>query len=464
MFRRIVVMRSRPDLTPRFAEAFKNRSLRDVEGTLETHALVAGMSFVPGGYPLPAYRAASSAAPRRGLRYGGSEAPSVVHDGRYIVSAEFDDEDAVSRLLSEKGNGVIGVFANPEIDVAPPVTCEHGPIGGLEDVRAALRVEALEKAGLTGKDVRIAIVDSGINGATNGPAGAPLAGSLGVRGWALDPAYVPGSAPIDHGTMVAYDALIAAPDATLLDYALFPRSAGVQPLKTFLDHAHAAFVDLIDLLEREPGALVVNNSWAMYTRSGDVDIKRPENYRANPAHPFNAITGALVAAGADVLFAAGNCGSGCPFSACGLLDIGRGNSIHGANSHPSVITVAAATVNHTRVRSSSQGPGGLSAKKPDIGSFSEFAGSGVYSMDGGTSAASPTAAGVIAALRQLDSDSPPAVLKGVLQSTASFAGAKWDEDLGYGILDVGKALSTLQERVVNVAVPPQTPDVGSENM
>jgi hypothetical protein len=70
--------------------------------------------------------------------------------------------------------------------------------------------------------------------------------------------------------------------------------------------------------------LVVVNSWGMYARSQDRALGHPQNYSANPKHPFNQIIGGLVGAGADVLFAAGNCGSTCPDSRCGVSDRGPG--------------------------------------------------------------------------------------------------------------------------------------------
>src|SRR2546425_2508135 len=46
----------------------------------------------------------------------------------------------------------------------------------------------------------------------------------------------------------------------------------------------------------------------LFDRASDAPIGSPKNYSANPDHPFNQITGALVAAGADVFFAAGESG------------------------------------------------------------------------------------------------------------------------------------------------------------
>jgi len=193
---------------------------------------------------------------------------------------------------------------------------------------------------------------------------------------------------------------------------------------------------------------VVNNSWGMFDRSEDEPIGSPGNYSANPNHPFNQIVGALVAAGADVCFAAGNCGGNCPDGRCGNDDVGPGKSIHGANSHPDVITVAALTVNRERLGYSSQGPGGLTARKPDVAAYSHFTGSNIRPgvPDSGTSAASPVIAGVIAALRQAADNAtfPPASMKGLVQRTAvDVDGNGWDYDLGYGAVDAAAAYNAL---------------------
>jgi hypothetical protein len=301
-------------------------------------------------------------------------------------------------------------------------------VGDATGVARRLGVPALRRAGLTGRGVRVAVVDTGVHGGTVAVAG----------GWSPVPGYQPGTSAFQnsHGTMVAWDVRIAAPDASILDYALLRSTGGTWT--AFLSDGVAAFADVLALLDREPGPLVVNNSWGMFDRSQDEPIGSPGNYSANPDHPFNQIVGTLVSAGADVLFAAGNCGAQCPDGRCGTGDIGPGASIHGANSHPDVITVAAVTVNDRRLGYSSQGPGGLYRRKPDLAAPSHFRGSGVWPADGGTSAASPVAAGVVAALRQRMGTQrhPPAVLKGVLQHSARDLGAGgWDFDSGYGAID-----------------------------
>jgi subtilisin family serine protease len=349
----------------------------------------------------------------------------------YCVRGECDDEDVIARLLRDRRADVVGVYADPEIAAFPEPYCGPDAVGSDADVADRLGVPALRAAGLTGREVRVAIVDTGIDGRQ-----IPVSG-----GWSPNRDYRPGSAPPTHGTMVAYDVRIAAPDARILDYALLQSRA--ETWTALLSDAIAAYADLLQVLERDAGPLVVNNSWGIYDRAQDAPIGSPENYSANPHHPFNQVVGSIVAAGADVFFAAGNCGADCPSRQCGTKDVGPGASIHGANSHPDVVTVAAVTVTDRRLGYSSQGPGGLTRRKPDLAAFSHFRGSGVYPVDTGTSAASPVAAGAAAALRQRVSTTrlKPAQVKGLLQRTArDLEGNGWDFDLGYGVLDAAAAL------------------------
>jgi len=365
---------------------------------------------------------------RRGLRYGGAPLDT------YALRAHFDDADAIARFRGDRAEEIVGVFGDPAVHAFASPYCGAAPIGDTHDVAQRLGVPALSRAGLTGSGVHVAIVDTGIDGSR-----IPVAG-----GWAPTPGYVPGSTAPDHGTMVAYDVRIAAPDAQLFDYALLKSQAGTWT--AFLSDAIAAFADLVERVGATPGRWVVNNSWGLFDRASDAPIGSPENYSANPDHPFNQITGALVAAGADVFFAAGNCGADCPDNRCGMGDTGPGASIHGANSHPEVVTVAAVTVTDRRLGYGSQGPGALYSRKPDLAGLSHFKGSGIYPADGGTSAASPVAAGVAAALRErFPTDRlAPAQLKGLLQRTArDLRGDGWDYDLGYGVIDATAALKAL---------------------
>jgi len=353
--------------------------------------------------------------------------PPIRLEDAYVLSADVD-EGADDGLLQEAD--VRGVYADPTIGVFPAV-CPDAAVGAIDDVQKRLNLSALETAGHRGKGVRIAIVDTGIDGTQVNVVG----------GWSPWPGHAPGSAGPGHGTMCAVDAMIAAPDAQIRDYPLL-RSVGGTWV-AFLSDAIRFFAEIMTFLLQNPGPLVVSNSWGLFDRSTDAPNGHPQNYSANPAHPFNTITTALVASGADVLFAAGNCGSTCPDSRCGLSDRGPGNSIHGANSHPDVITVGAVTIDDDLLGYSSQGPGGLDREKPDLCGYSHFLAAKVNPpLHAGTSAACPVVAGVVAALRSKPSArtlAPVDVKAALVASTVSVHGSGWDDGFGNGIVDAGAA-------------------------
>src|SRR5438105_11509628 len=428
MPRCIVLIRSHELLQ----EGWRKRSFGPAGPLLDDRVKGAGVRFDEAYHPVEGWR-----------RIGGGDDPpsasgfnyaAVGPAVTYAVRADADDADAIERLRRDRRSEVVGVFADPVVSPFPSAYCGDAAVGATDDVARALGVPALSRAGLTGEGVHVAVVDTGIDGSR-----MPVAG-----GWAPRPGYTPGSSAPNHGTMVAYDVRIAAPDAQTLDYALLTSGAGTWA--AFLSDAIAAFADLVERVNGAPGRWVVNNSWGLFDRASDAPIGSPENYSANPDHPFNQITGALVAAGADVFFAAGNCGADCPDGRCGSGDTGPGASIHGANSHPDVVTVAAVTVTDRRLGYSSQGPGALYSRKPDLAGLSHFKGSGIYPGDGGHSGASPGGAGVPAALRQARPADrlAPAQLKGLLQRTArDLGGDGWDYDLGYGVIDAAAAVKAL---------------------
>jgi subtilisin family serine protease len=189
----------------------------------------------------------------------------------------------------------------------------------------------------------------------------------------------------------------------------------------------------------------------MFHQSWDFPVGSPQNYSDNPDHPFNIIVASLEAAGADILFAAGNCGTECADLRCqGVTNAG----IFGANSHEAVLSVAGVKIDKQRIGYSTKGPGRLVQQKPDVASYTHFAGSGVYDADGGTSAATPVLAGVVAAVRRLYPASliSPDRMRDLIRETAEPRGnGAFNFEYGHGIIDVAALLTALEDEVGPVA-------------
>ncbi len=362
----------------------------------------------------------------------------------YLVRGEIDDEaPAVAAAAQPPVHpDVVGIFADVQIE--PFGVCPGSPpVGDDHDVERALGVAELHRRGMDGRDVLVAIVDTGINLAHLQAKGKNP--SLDAsRSWSpISGGHDPGEWPTNHGTMCAFDVCIAAPRCTLLDIALLQSTAG--PFPAFLSEAVRAYQHLLGLMTGfgRP-SLVVNNSWGMFHPSWDYPVGHPGNYSDNPNHPFNRIVGALERAGADILFAAGNCGRDCPDGRCqGVTN----QALYGASSHPQVLSVAGADVTRVRAGYSSIGPGRLTREKPDVTGYTHFAGSGVYPADGGTSAATPVVAGVVAAVRtvrpfrRLRPATWPSAIRSLLRRTAIDLGQTgYDFEYGYGIVD-GEAVA-----------------------
>ena len=131
----------------------------------------------------------------------------------------------------------------------------------------------------------------------------------------------------------------------------------------------------------------------------------------------------------------------------------------GANAYPEVLTVGGCDTEIDVVDYSSRGPAiamfppGELQQKPDICAYTHFLGSKTrrnYLPDTGVSAASPVAAGCIAALRTkcLPSQTSPDQLFRTIKQTArgghhAGPGGTWNEDFGYGIIDPVEAARRL---------------------
>jgi subtilisin family serine protease len=306
--------------------------------------------------------------------------------------------------------------------------------------------------------VALAVCDTGINLAH---VGRVLGGNPALdagRSWS--PTGVRGTAgefDVGHGSMCSFDALIAAPKATLLDLPLLmSQRTGGSALDGLLSDAVAAFAHLRTIIDAQPAdqkALVVNNSWGSFSPLWDFPPGHPGNYSNNPAHPFNLIVASLDRAGADVLFAAGNCGRDCPDGRCAYPE----QPITGANSHPRVLSIGGVDIEGKRVGYSSQGPGRLSGRKPDLCAYTHFAGSqafGADQPDSGTSAACPVAAGVVAAVRTKwpASRLSPAQLRSLFRRTADDrSDVGFDHDYGYGVIDAVGVAAALRRKAKRVA-------------
>lgn len=431
-FTRIVVVRPSDALERGWLQQNITPARRRLKPLIE----VTGVALDDSVFPIPIYAVAAAPARER----SGSRTQirrSAFRIEAYAVVARFQNREAIERLLRDRGQQIVGVYADPSLRRCARFTCPADSVGTYSDVISLLGIE-----GLTGKGVRIAVVDGGMDGRLSGPHDSlrPSIDKYKIKS-PCDHAYEPGSRGNDfHGAFVAFDCLLGAPDTKLLDCKLFCED---EPKLPALAHdALAIFAQLTNLRKTDPQKpLVVNNSWEADARD-DAPVGSPDNYGANPNHPLNLATGALVAAGADVIFAAGNCGAECHDWPCTADDTGPGKSIRGVNAHPDAMTVAAVTIQRVRLGYSSQGPGLLSASKPDFAAYSHFRGD-LITHDG-TSASAGVATGVVAALRERWPDVPPAAMKATIQKTCDSADGSWNYDLGFGVVDPARAIKSLK--------------------
>jgi hypothetical protein len=365
----------------------------------------------------------------------------------YLVRGEVADEEALAELeaLTAEDPHIIGVFSDPPIGHF--LVCPGDPaVGNHRDIENLLGVPQLQAQGMDGTNVMVAIVDAGINLEHLQRQGKNPRFDAS-KSWRSGVGITPGRGAIDRGTMCAFDTCIAAPNCTLLDYALLKSTA----VEGFLSDAVQAFSHLLQMLLAFPDpkpALVVSNSWGMFHPSWDFPVGHPGNYSDNPHHPFHILVESLENAGADILFAAGNGGAECPDARCEGVTT---RTIYGANSHPSVLCIAGVTANRQRVGYSSQGPGRLDPEKPDLSIYTHFAGSGIYPADSGTSAACAVAAGVVAAIRSVYPPSriSPAQLRQLLRRTAQDLGTiGFDYSHGFGVIEVPKVIDALKKLAV----------------
>lgn len=339
--------------------------------------------------------------------------------------------------------------------------CPRTPDQALFGTRAQagdlILAEALSENGLDGGAVNLVIVDRGLdkdfvnnfNGNKNFQGGWKHTNPYDTTQVHLPGATIGEEAA--HGRMMVRNILDLAPRANIWDLPLLPPR--IWDIGVFISDAQAAFDTMLNdianhLGKRWAGPWILVNAWAVFDRRSETPLG---DYTNRLTHPFNATIAQAVAEGRDVVFCAGNCGQFCPDERCGPWDIGPGQDVLGANSHPDVISVGAVRVDAMWLGYSSQGPGqsNMAHHKPDLCAPSGFAETAdAHTGNTGTSAASAVAAGVVAALRSRPAWAPglvpPGTVRQILNHTArKTQGPHWNQGLGHGIIDVRAAVGEL---------------------
>ncbi len=374
------------------------------------------------------------------------DAFAIDHFRREIIGAE--GESAIGADLSA-GTG----------EYWCPRSIDQAVFGNRTQARSLIHTEDLKLNKLCGDRVNVVVVDHGLDKRFT----PNFKGGWRHRN-AFNHAEIhrPGLTIGDeaqHGRMMVRNILNAAPKANIWDMPLIPPR--IWNIKVFISDAHAALDRMllsIQHLSTHPqwsGPWVLVNAWAIFDRRSEQPVG---DYTNRLTHPFNKAITYAVSQGRDVIFGAGNCGQFCPDGRCGPCDIGPGQSVLGANSHPGVISVGAVRVDALWLGYSSQGPGQpdmaltgqpKTREKPDLCAPSDFAETAdAYTRNTGTSAATGVAAGVVAALRSRKEWDPgsvaPDVLHQILNATTRHTeGPEWNERLGNGILDARAAVQAL---------------------
>src|SRR5689334_8028237 len=278
---------------------------------------------------------------------------------RFIIRGSIEANQIRTMISDGRGGEPPRIFSNPMIG-ASRMDGLNRPVGDTARVRERLRTEALWRQGLYGSGVAIAIVDSGIY--------LPrLTEQLGFEpsldrdlSWKPDSiATQPGEHRLGHGTMCAYDALIVAPKATLIDIPmLIARAPGDHKVSATVGAAVDAYKYLIDKWTSKPKpnykALVVSNSWGIFNPGlDDFPAGNKSRFIDNLDHVFRKLIKTLTSAGVDIIFCGSNCGPVCTSPAC-LSQTDR--MIMGANAYPEVLTVGGCDTDDDLIGYSSHGP------------------------------------------------------------------------------------------------------------
>lgn len=445
-------------------EAYKNWDVVSVHRELSTRM---GLSFddafrvvaYPSNSPIPDGLDISEDELRQFLVFG------IVIRGGPTAARSFVSN--VDKLGPDTGVGP-DLVVNPAHDPFWTHCCPNEASDGLMGDRAtALRMIRADPARLTAEglpgseQVNLVFVDTGL------PLDLLPTGSF--KGWPVrvDSSRIdgdirfPGSPLTSHGEMVARNAravaLAAAPPARLklLDCPAIPD--GITKLPVFLHSVAAALFSVLLTIaagSRRTEGWVICNAWGVFdptVKSGQVD------YATNRNHPIAIALRLLNLIGADLVFAAGNCGHFCPHPRCSPEFTGPGRSINGANALREVLTVGAVRNDRLWLGYSGQGPGiaGMAKKKPDICAPSQFASDDYPGSNSGTSAACGLAAGAVALLRTKwrTAALTPDQLADTIRREADqpYGPDVWQERTGHGILDLAGTAAALSQSAVPTA-------------
>jgi len=391
----------------------------------------------------------------------------------------------------------------------------QGAVGTVEMAASQIGAERLWQQGVTGKlfqtrsgqrvetgNIIIGVADTGVKNCrigdrmvrkTGAPAHDPtdLNDYIHVLGWPPNPQDFPGFLPPghpyfpdNHGTKTAFDALKICPDAKILDIAVG------QTMDSDTGRRGLTASELVGVKEwilslpdgQKPHVLTFCSGMARYCLD-------PE-YAVKPDHLFTETIVELIEAGILVCFSAGNCGQltnqpDCKSTDCYVCNdpaippgaagcVGPDKSIWGANAHPRVISVGAATLDDGRTTSkwiglSSQGrtrfqdvrgtlESDLNREKPDLCAPSNFKGEGSKPSDEGTSTAGAVMGGVLGLLKctainhdiPLEQDAARALLRNTAsplceQQVAQQQGRphSWSPQVGMGMVSIWDAANDL---------------------
>jgi serine protease AprX len=361
----------------------------------------------------------------------------IANDERGIIIRGVIKEDKIKELESEPN--VIKAWKDTRLEpfscpISPCDCTRFTPKGNMAQVATYLGVDQIWAKGDNGQGMVIGIVDGGINAIGRVQQSGEIAkinnviGGFPVNDWGTtsDPGGM--GHWNGHGNMTSTDALGMAPGAQLHD---------IRITGSWISNAIAGYDWAINQHKNNGTPHILSNSYGLYQNDG------PNGYGTNANHPLTQKVVEAINEGIIVLFAAGNCGEGCPLDVCGS-DTGPGKSIWGANGHHLVMTVGAANINGQFVGYSSQGPAALDPIKPDFCSITHF--TGYFLSDNGTSAATPIAAGVVALLKQHSQSLTQYQIKQALMETATDIGPTgWDSHSGAGIINAIEAWNWLFE-------------------